>query len=98
MAEHPTTEEPSVVCHRCGALHKPRQPLFYVVRIEAFCAPELPPLTAEDLRADFEAELARILEEVKGLSEQEMMDQVYRKLTLYLCPTCYHRWIENPTG
>ena len=98
MGEHSITDEHAAVCHRCGALHQPGKPLFYVVRIEAFCAPELPPLTAEDLRADFEAELARILEEVKDLSEQEMMDQVYRKLTLYLCPRCYHQWIEDPTG
>ena len=34
----------------------------------------------------------------KRLSEQEMMDQVYRKLTISLCTACYARWIENPAG
>jgi hypothetical protein len=26
------------------------------------------------------------------------MDQVYRRLVLYLCAPCYRVWIENPTG
>jgi len=26
------------------------------------------------------------------------MDQVYRRLVLYLCGPCYREWIEKPTG
>lgn len=87
-----------VVCHRCGSLMKPGGPLFYVVRIEAFPIPELPPQTMADLETDFDEELARIVEEAGRMSSQELMDQVYRKLLIHLCPQCYCSWIEDPVG
>ena len=90
-------EQDTIICHRCGALMAEGGPLFYVVKIEAFPLPELPPLTLEDLDRDFDEELARIIAEARGMSEQELMDQVYRRLLLHLCPSCYRQWIENPT-
>ena len=30
-------------------------------------------------------------------SEQELMDQVYRRLVMLLCRPCYESWIEDPT-
>ena len=98
MAEEEQSGAGAIICHRCGALYVPGEPLFYVVKIEAYPLPELPPLTLEDLQRDFDDEMARILEEVKGLSSQELMDQVYRRLILYLCPSCYGRWIDDPTA
>lgn len=98
MTEAEDTGEERIICHRCGALYTPGEPLFYVVKIEAYPLPELPPLTLEDLQRDFDEELARILKETKGLSEQELMDQVYRRLIIYLCPSCYGRWIDDPTA
>jgi fibronectin-binding autotransporter adhesin len=35
---------------------------------------------------------------LNSLTEQEAMDQVFRHVMLYLCSTCYERWIEKPTG
>jgi hypothetical protein len=32
------------------------------------------------------------------VSGQEAMDQVYRRVTVYLCGPCYRRWIENPVA
>jgi hypothetical protein len=32
------------------------------------------------------------------LSAQEAMDQVYRRLTIHLCATCFRSWIESPAG
>ena len=34
----------------------------------------------------------------RDLSEQDLLDQVYRRVTVYLCLRCYNVWIENPTG
>jgi hypothetical protein len=31
------------------------------------------------------------------MSERELMDQVFRRLTIHLCGTCYRQWIEDPT-
>jgi len=69
----------------------------YIVRIEAFADPTVT-ITEEDLQRDIRAEIKRLVETMSHLSEQEAMDQVYRKLTIYLCNACYREWIENPTG
>ena len=53
---------------------------------------------AEDLQRDIAAEVERLLASMRNLSKQEAMDQVYRKMTLYLCTACYQRWIEHPVG
>jgi hypothetical protein len=85
-------------CHRCAAQLEPGKGQFYVVRIEAFADPTPPDLTKEDLERDIAAEIDRLIEAMSDLSSQEAMDQVYRKMTVYLCNTCYRQWIENPTG
>jgi hypothetical protein len=33
-----------------------------------------------------------------GVTAQEALDQVYRRLVIHLCGPCYRNWIENPTG
>jgi hypothetical protein len=93
--------EPSsapTVCHRCGAERESGGPVFYVVKIEAFAAPDEPEITIDDLDRDFDEELRRILEQSKDLSERELMDQVYRRMVIHLCPRCYRIWIEDPVG
>ena len=85
-------------CDRCGAELTPGQGSFYVVRIEAFADPAPPSFSVDDLIRDTKAEMRRLLDEMGEISAQEAMDQVYRRLVLYLCGPCYRRWIENPTG
>ena len=43
-------------------------------------------------------QISALLEKLKDQSEQEVIDQVFKRLVLYLCNTCYLRWIENPTN
>jgi hypothetical protein len=78
-----------VLCHKCGAELRRGVGDFFVVRIEAFADPSPPVITAEDLRRDTRAEIQRLIHSMSQLSEQELMDQVYRRLTLHLCNTCY---------
>jgi len=88
-----------LVCHRCGRELTPGEGNFYVARIEAFADPTPPNLSAEELAGlDTAAEIDRLIEQMKGMSEQELMDQVYRRMTIHLCGSCYARWIENPAG
>jgi hypothetical protein len=84
-------------CHRCGLELTPGRGDFYVVRIEAVADPS-PPDVAEFAALDMDAEIQRLLEQMRDMTEQELMDQVYRRLILYLCGRCYRTWIENPTG
>ena len=77
---------------------KPGVGNFYVVRIEAFADPTPPNLTEADLAVDIDKVIEDILEEIRHTSETELMDQVYRRLTIHLCGRCYAEWIENPAS
>ena len=88
----------SLLCHRCGAELTPGKGDFYVVRIEAVADPSPPIISDEDLAGDLDKRITETLEQMRGLSGQELMDQIYRQLTVYLCGACYRVWIENPTG
>ncbi len=85
-------------CDRCQATLQPGSGDFYVVRIEAMADPTPPTFTEEDRQIDYRAEIARLIEQLHDVSAQEAMDQVHRRLTLYLCGRCYRTWIENPVG
>jgi len=91
-------DESPIFCNRCARELHPGRGNFYVIRIEAVADPSPPEFTEEDLQRNAGAEIARLIEQMRDLSEQELMDQVYRRLILYLCRPCYEHWIENPTG
>jgi hypothetical protein len=71
---------------------------FYRVTIEAVADPAPPTATAEDLEGDLRRQIERTLAQLEDVSAQEAMDQVYRRLILFLCGDCFRRWIEDPTG
>lgn len=85
------------LCHRCGALLTPGDGSFYVVKIEAYADPSPPRLDTDEPLADISADIDALLEQMRDLSEQELMDQVYRRLVVLLCRPCYEHWIEDPT-
>jgi hypothetical protein len=87
-----------IACHRCGAELTPGEGSFYVVRIEAFADPTPPAMDDERSTAEIRTEMAQLVESMGDLSAQEMMDQVYRRMTILLCAGCYQAWIEDPTG
>ena len=91
-------EDIPLLCHRCGATLTPGKGNFYMVRILAVADPSPPVIDEEDLDGDIQAEVDRLLEELRGTSEREAADQVFRRLTVHLCTPCYQQWIENPTG
>ena len=88
--------ELGMFCARCAAELTPGEGDFYVVRIEPVADPTPPSFSEEDLKHDPRAEIERLIEQMRNLSSQEAMDQVYRRLVLYLCGPCYRHWIEDP--
>ena len=91
--------ETTLFCHRCSALLMPGEGNFYVVRIEAFADPTPPRLDGDDFTdLDPGAEIDRLIEQMREMSERELMDQVHRRMTIHLCGRCYKEWIEDPTG
>ena len=87
-----------LTCARCRAKLTPGKSSFYVVRIEALADPTPPSFSEEDLAHGLRAEIERLIEQMRESSEQELLDQVYRRLVVYLCGPCYRRWIEDPVG
>ena len=93
-----TDAKSPLVCNRCSTQLVPGAGNFYVVRIEAVADP-FPPLIDERVSAsDLAAEIHRLIERTRNRSEQELLDQVDRRVTMSLCLRCYRQWIENPAG
>ncbi len=93
-----TTDHAPLFCDRCTAELVPGKGNFYVVNIEAMADPSPPNIDEEDLDKDLRREILQLIEEMRGLSQQELLDQVYRRATVFLCLRCFTKWIENPTG
>lgn len=90
-------DEAHLVCHRCGCSLTPGEGSFYVVRIEAFADPTGPNIDLDEAnQMDIAAEIERLIDQMKDMTERELMDQVYRRLTIHLCGPCYRQWIEDP--
>jgi hypothetical protein len=66
------------------------------VTVEAFADPAPPAISAEEMTGDLRGQIEAVLARLEGLSEEEAMSQVYRRLTFHLCGPCYRRWIEDP--
>ena len=88
----------ALLCHRCGAELVGGRDQFYHVRITAVADPTPPHIDEADLQADLEKEIQDLLNELRGLGERELANQVFRRLTIQLCARCYAQWIENPAG
>ena len=71
----------------------------YVVRIDVFADPSLPPLTAEQVAAtDLGRTLAEVIEQAKHLSADDLQDSVHRRFEYRLCPRCHPTYLANPLG
>ena len=72
-----------LLCHRCGSQLTPGEGNFYVVRIEAVADPTPPTIRPDELgEMDLNDEFSRLIEQMKEMSEQELMDQVHRRLVI----------------
>ena len=93
-----TPDESPLFCDRCSIVLTPGRGNFYVVKVEAMADPTPPAFTEAHLARDVGREIDRLVDRMRDMTEQELMDQVYRRVVLYLCSSCYRPWIENPTG
>ena len=91
-------DDAPIFCARCLAELIPGRGNFFVVRIQAVADPTPPELTLEDLDRDHRAQFEQLVREMADHSEQELLDQVYRNVTIHLCNRCFQQWIEHPAG
>jgi hypothetical protein len=84
-------------CARCTTALQPGSGNFFQVTIEAVADPTPPNVSAED-PARLRENIEQLIRQMGDLSAQEALDQVYRRLTIYLCGPCFRQWIENPAA
>ena len=86
-----------VACELCGrevAVHES-----YVVRIDVFADPSVPPTTAAELHStDFDAAAADLIEQMKHLTADDLHDDVHRRFEYRLCRPCQRKFLTNPLG
>jgi hypothetical protein len=97
MKRQQPAEPEWVLCARCVTELQPGAGNFFRVTIEAVADPT-PVIPPQEEDFDPGQEIKKLLAQMKDVSAQEAMDQIYRRLTIYLCNQCYRRWIEDPTG
>lgn len=71
----------------------------FVVRIDVFADPSVPPVTAEELaKADFDETLDKLMAEMKDMTADDLQDGVHRRFEFRLCAACQRRFLANPLG
>jgi hypothetical protein len=71
----------------------------YVVRIDVFADPEIPPMSGEELAsASFDSALDALINELEELGPEEAEAQVFHRFEYRLCPACRKRFVANPLG
>ena len=86
-----------ISCELCGGAVDVHDS--YVVRIDVFADPSVPPVTAEQLEAmDAGATIADLMEQMKHLSADDLQDDVHRRFEYRLCRPCQRRFLANPMG
>jgi hypothetical protein len=71
----------------------------YVVRIDVFADPHLPPMTTEQIAAaDLNGTLAELMLQMEKMTADELQDGVHRRLEYRLCAACHKSYLANPLG
>jgi len=83
-------------CDRCGRELLKGSDVRYEVRIEVKAAYDPLTVTDQDLAKDFREEIARLLQQLEGLSLAEAQNQVYRLFEFDLCPACQRGYVRDP--
>src|ERR1051325_3954460 len=88
---------PRVLCDLCNRPVSPHG--HYIVRIDVFADPQMPPVSSEEMQeADYQAAMVELMKQMKGMTAEELQDQVHRRFEFKICRTCQMRFLVNPLG
>lgn len=82
-------------CYSCGK-HLSQGKLRYVLKMEIYAAPELM-VDEKDVKKDINREIKRLIKETEGMSEQELLEQVYIAFKFELCKRCRDVFVKRVT-
>ena len=83
-------------CDLCGQELLDESEVRYEVRIEVKAAYDPLEITEEDLEQDLRAEIAKVLRQLEGISEEEAQNEVYRQFEFDLCAACQRKYVRRP--
>lgn len=83
------------ICDRCG---RPLEygELRYVTKIQMVAAYDPLQISLEDLQRDHRREMNAILAACEGLTEEELMRDVYVEFQFDLCRRCQQGFVRDP--
>jgi hypothetical protein len=86
-----------IICDLCGIATPTGAS--YVVKIDVYADPSVPPMSTEELEeADFDQTFAKLIEEMKHLSADDLQDDVHRRFEFRICRPCQRKFLANPLG
>jgi hypothetical protein len=83
-------------CDLCGQELLAKSEVRYEVRIEVKAAYDPLEITEEDLAKDMRAEIAKVIRQLEGISEEEAQNEVYRQFEFDLCAACQRKYVKRP--
>ncbi len=83
------------LCDRCGQLIEERS-LRYIAKIQVYAAYDPLNIDFEDATRDHTEEIRAILKSCEGLSEEELMRDVYVEFQFDLCRACQRSYLKDP--
>jgi len=86
-----------VHCDICNSIVAPHA--HYIVRMDIFADPSVPEMSTEELEEmDSDETFAKLIEQMKAMTADDLQDQVHRRFEYKLCPACQRRFLANPLG
>jgi len=82
-----------ILCDLCGQSIPPHA--HYVIRIDVYADPATAKMNTNDLG---ESAIAKLMDELKTLSADELQDQVHRRFEYKICRPCQRNFLANPLG
>ena len=83
------------LCDRCGQLIEPNA-LRFVAKIQVYAAYDPINVSFDELTRDHSEEIREIIRRCDGLTEDELMRDVYVDFEFDLCHACQRIYIANP--
>lgn len=83
------------ICDRCGRPME-KGAVRYIAKIQVFAASDTLEISLDDLLGDPASRMERLLEQCAGLTEEELMRDVFVEMQFDLCRRCQRAYLANP--
>ena len=83
------------ICDRCGRPIE-KDEVRYIAKVQVYAAGDTLEISVEDLLADPAERMQRLLEQCEGLTEEELMRDVFVEMQFDLCRRCQRAYLANP--